>query len=133
MVLGLRSLIVLVVAAAVAMHRNPGPHPTSDAPAAARVEAVTRSQRLRWMALAFLPSSLMLGVTTHITTDIAAVPLLWVIPLAIYLATMVAAFAGPRRTIPFRATQLAVLLGMLALTGVSYRRRWECPSPSPST
>src|SRR5215470_15042638 len=42
-------------------------------------------RRLWWIALAFVPSSLLLGVTTYITTDLAAVPLLWVLPLAIYL------------------------------------------------
>jgi spermidine synthase len=50
-------------------------------------------QRLLWTALAFAPSSLLLGVTQHITTDIAAVPLLWVIPLATYLLTFVIVFA----------------------------------------
>jgi len=49
-------------------------------------------RRLRWLALAFVPSSLMLGVTTYITADVAAVPLLWVIPLALYLLTFVLAF-----------------------------------------
>ncbi|MCZ2342708.1 MAG: fused MFS/spermidine synthase [Bacteroidales bacterium] len=49
--------------------------------------------RLRWIALAFVPSSLMLGVTFHMTTDIASVPLLWVIPLALYLLTFIIAFA----------------------------------------
>lgn len=49
--------------------------------------------RLRWLALAFAPSSLLLGVTTHIATDIASVPLLWVIPLALYLLTFVLVFA----------------------------------------
>src|SRR5262249_40505806 len=43
--------------------------------------------------LAFAPSSLMLGVTSYITTDIASVPLLWIIPLALYLLTLVFAFA----------------------------------------
>ncbi len=50
-------------------------------------------QWLRWMALAFIPSSLMLGVTTYLTTDIAAIPLLWVIPLALYLLTFILCFA----------------------------------------
>jgi hypothetical protein len=50
------------------------------------------SRRLRWLALAFVPSSLMLGVTTYITADVAAVPLLWVIPLTLYLLTFVLAF-----------------------------------------
>ena len=51
------------------------------------------SDRVRWMALAFVPSSLMLGVTFHMTTDIASVPLLWVIPLALYLLTFIIAYA----------------------------------------
>jgi hypothetical protein len=53
----------------------------------------TLNRRLRWLLLAFAPSSLMLGVTNYITTDIASVPLLWIIPLALYLLTMVFAFA----------------------------------------
>lgn len=48
--------------------------------------------RLRWMLLAFAPSSLMLGVTQHITSEIAAAPLLWLIPLTIYVLTFVLVF-----------------------------------------
>jgi hypothetical protein len=55
--------------------------------------AVTALRRLRWILLAFAPSSLLLGVTTYITTDIASVPLLWVIPLSAYLLTFILAFA----------------------------------------
>lgn len=49
--------------------------------------------RGRWVALAAVPSSLMLSVTTYVSTDVAAVPLLWVVPLALYLLTFVIAFA----------------------------------------
>ncbi|MBI2234976.1 MAG: hypothetical protein HYU57_08370, partial [Micavibrio aeruginosavorus] len=49
--------------------------------------------KLIWIALAFIPSSLMLGLTTYITTDIASAPLLWILPLAIYLATFIIVFA----------------------------------------
>lgn len=49
--------------------------------------------RATWLVLSFVPSSLMLGVTTHISTDIAAVPLLWILPLGMYLGTFVLAFA----------------------------------------
>ena len=56
-------------------------------------EKLTVRRRLRWLLLAFAPSSLMLGVTNYITTDIASVPLLWIIPLALYLLTMVFAFS----------------------------------------
>ena len=48
----------------------------------------------RWILLALVPSSLLLGVTTYLSTDVAAIPLLWVVPLALYLLTFVAAFAG---------------------------------------
>src|SRR6185503_6834953 len=53
------------------------------------VEKLTVGRRMRWLLLAFAPSSLMLGVTNYITTDIASVPLLWIIPRALYLLTMV--------------------------------------------
>ena len=48
--------------------------------------------RWRWIVFAFIPSSLMMGVTTHVTTAIIAAPLLWVLPLGIYLLTFVLAF-----------------------------------------
>ena len=48
--------------------------------------------------MAALPSALMIGTTTFLLTDVAAVPLLWVIPLALYLLSFVAAFA--RRPLP---------------------------------
>ena len=48
--------------------------------------------RLRWIALAAVPSSLLLGVTNYLTTDVAAAPLFWVVPLALYLLSFVLAF-----------------------------------------
>ena len=51
------------------------------------------STRLRWLLLAAIPSSLMLAVTTSVTTDMVSMPLLWVIPLALYLLTFVIVFA----------------------------------------
>jgi len=50
-------------------------------------------RRLHWLALAAVPSGLMLSTTTHITTDIMAMPLLWVIPLAAYLISFILAFS----------------------------------------
>ncbi|MEB3189405.1 MAG: fused MFS/spermidine synthase [Snowella sp.] len=49
--------------------------------------------KMQWLLLSFLPSSLLLGVTTYLTTDLAAIPLLWAIPLAIYLLTFTFTFA----------------------------------------
>jgi hypothetical protein len=57
-----------------------------------RSEAPPWSERLRWIGWAFVPSSLMLGVTSYLSTDIAAVPLLWIVPLALYLVTFIIAF-----------------------------------------
>ncbi|MCO6432372.1 MAG: hypothetical protein J5J00_16075, partial [Deltaproteobacteria bacterium] len=50
-------------------------------------------ERLQWVLLAFVPSSLSLGVTQHLTTDVAAIPLLWILPLALYLTSFIVAFA----------------------------------------
>lgn len=69
---------------------------------------------LLWGALAFLPSSLMLAVTAHLSTDVAAIPLLWVVPLAIYLATFVGAFARSSRSIPVAVTRLATSLAFVS-------------------
>lgn len=51
------------------------------------------SQRLRYIILAAIPSSLMLGVTTIVSTDVGSFPLMWSIPLALYLLTFVFVFA----------------------------------------
>lgn len=47
---------------------------------------------VRWMALACVPSSMLLGSTTYITLDVAAIPLLWVVPLALYLLSFIIVF-----------------------------------------
>jgi len=51
------------------------------------------AQRLRWILLAFVPSSLLLSVTLYLSSEIAPVPLLWIVPMAIYLLTFILAFA----------------------------------------
>lgn len=67
-----------------------------------------------WVWLAFLPSSLSLGVTTYITTDVASMPLLWVIPLSLYLLSFVDAFRN--RPLLVRACQrMAPILGLAAV------------------
>jgi hypothetical protein len=55
---------------------------------------ISVKRRLYWILLAFIPSSLLFGVTTYVTTEIAPTPLLWTIPLALYLVTFIFAFAG---------------------------------------
>jgi len=55
------------------------------------------SQRLLWIALAAVPSGMILAVTTHLTTDIIAMPLIWVIPLGLYLLSFSIAFSSRDR------------------------------------
>ncbi|HEX2593668.1 MAG TPA: fused MFS/spermidine synthase [Rhizomicrobium sp.] len=62
--------------------------------AAHEVEArSTKTHPLRWVALGFVPSGLLVAVTAHIATDVASAPFLWIVPLALYLLTFVIAFS----------------------------------------
>jgi hypothetical protein len=88
------AVTLTLVCAIVMSRRTPGAFSEPAASTGADIEVVTWSRRARWIALAFVPSSLMLAVTAYISTDIAAVPLLWVIPLAIYLITFVVTFSS---------------------------------------
>ena len=85
--------------------------------AAGSGEAVTWRQRLYWIALAFIPSSLMLGVTSHLTANVAAAPFLWVAPLALYLVTFIFAFTT-RPVLPTRLVEAAYV--PMVLVGVIY-------------
>ena len=78
-----------------------------------RSPAPTRRRIFHWMALAAVPSGLMLSTTTHLTTDIVAMPLLWVVPLGLYLLSFVVAFATRRGATDF-ITRLAPIVILLA-------------------
>ena len=74
------------------------------------------SIRLKWVALSFVPSSLLLGVTTFLSTDVAATPLLWVIPLSLYLLTFVIVFSRSGQPLSTTAAVIhALLVTALAL------------------
>ena len=74
---------------------------------------VTWIRRAYWIVLSLIPSSLMLGVTTYISTDVSSVPLIWIIPLSIYLLTFVLAF---RRTQWISAYWLGRIAALLIVT-----------------
>ncbi|MDP9386370.1 MAG: hypothetical protein M3Q48_00190 [Actinomycetota bacterium] len=119
--LGYLVFAALIVACALALRRRGAPNEAAVASSNESDDVgarpVTGRRRAYWMALAFLPSSLMLGVTTYISTDIAAVPLLWVLPLSLYLLTFIVAFGRAR---PLSRTAGTSMLGglvvVLALT-----------------
>jgi hypothetical protein len=92
---GFALLVVLTWTCAAIVWRSATGVPPADGDpmVAARWDRARSLEWLRWVALAMIPSSLMLGVTTYITTDIASVPLLWMIPLALYLLTFILVFA----------------------------------------
>ena len=109
-------VVLVTLTCAIAFALRPTEVKNSAAENAAN-NGLTGWRRLRWLALAFVPSSLMLGVTTYITTDVAAVPLLWVIPLALYLLTFVLAFtnkqfasAASMRRVMFVAALVVILI-----------------------
>jgi SAM-dependent methyltransferase len=117
-------LVALVVLCARKVPRAPAGGASRDAEPAASAGAdrpadIPLRTRLRWLALAAVPSSLLLGVTTYLSTDIAPIPLLWVVPLALYLLTFVLVFAR-RSPIPHRVavrilpiTAMALVLALL--------------------
>jgi hypothetical protein len=80
--------------------------------------------RMRWLGLAAIPSTLMMSVTTFISTDVAAVPLLWVVPLALYLLTFVLAFSErtlvPRRLVASLFPVAVVVVVALVLAPAIY-------------
>jgi SAM-dependent methyltransferase len=85
-------LFALVVICALGLSRS------GAAPERVKPEGRAPSAReiVIWMALAAIPSGLMLSTTTHLTTDIIAMPLLWVLPLGLYLLSFSVAFAERR-------------------------------------
>lgn len=95
---------------------RPSVRPAAPSTSTGETTRVTWSLRLRWIAAAAVPSSLMLGVTTELTTNIAAAPFLWVLPLALYLITFILVFdrkaarPGPVMSILHSALLIAVLM-----------------------
>jgi hypothetical protein len=63
-------------------------------PGQARSSPMAVPTRLRWLALAFVPSSWLQGVTSYVTSDLAAAPLFWIVPLALYLVSFILAFSA---------------------------------------
>jgi hypothetical protein len=133
---GYGSLVVLAAGCALALWRtakagpsgDPGsetvaPPPGSTTPD--RVERpITAARRARWVVLAAVPSSLMLSVTTYLSTDIAPIPLLWIVPLAIYLLTFTFVF-GRRRLVPHRVWVELLPVALLPLVLVLVARANE--------
>jgi len=151
--LGYLVLVALVVLAGASRWSAPAAVATEDA--AQDTVPIGWRRIALWLALAAVPSGLMLSTTTHLTTDIVAMPLLWVIPLGLYLLSFVFAFnersrvgqvcarAAPlvlflaggmamaSRGADVVATALAALL-MLLVVSVALHRRLYADRPAPA-
>lgn len=109
----------------------------SLAKTAAPAAPVSMRDRLAWVALSAIPAGLVIAVTSSITTDVAAAPLLWVLPLALYLLTFVGVFRDRpwirhqtvATLVPFVVAPLAIGLlgigqvfwaGMIALNLIAF-------------
>ena len=114
-------LIALIAASGVLLWRAPGGSRLAAAAArdagAPAADAPTWQDGLKWCALAAVPAGLLIAVTAHISTDVAAVPLLWVLPLALYLLTFVIVFQR-RPLIPHALAVGLQPLFILALVAV---------------
>jgi hypothetical protein len=109
---GCGALVVLLagVCARVFMTSTPGRPP--------RQEPLPDPPRVWWFFLSFVPCALLLGVTAHMTQEVPSFPLLWLVPLALYLLSLVLPFASPSspilgglvRVAPFAQAMLAVML-----------------------
>ena len=116
--IGYGLLIALVVLAALVRRGSSVVVSRDDAPAAS---ALGWRRLLTWLALSAVPSGLMLSTTTHLTTDIFAMPLLWVIPLGLYLLSFSIAFAAGRGLAGILATLAPIVLladGAIAMLAV---------------
>src|SRR5207245_10006880 len=104
--------VLMAIAAMVAARGN------SVTVAAVVAEKPTLKDRLAWIVLAAIPAGLVIAVTAYVSTDVAAAPLLWVLPLALYLLTFVAVFRDRPwlshdlvvKIVPFLVAPLAISL-----------------------
>ena len=122
-------MVLLALCAIATIRRSPQVFvrtTSADAAALGPISSPDWKGRLHWLALAAAPSSLFLGVTLQISTDIASVPLLWILPLMVYLLTFVIAFARRplltrstvARTIPYVATISVLVAGFETSIGL---------------
>ena len=152
---GYAAFLLLMAGLAIVVVRAGGAGGARAVTEASHLPPIAWRERLTWVALAAIPSSLMLGVTTYITTDVASAPFLWVLPLALYLLTFIIAFqarpaiprditlllqaalvSGCAALIPFAASPFAILLpvnlGAFFFTALMCHRALVARRPDPA-
>jgi hypothetical protein len=120
--IGFYGLILFIAACGVLLLRSSNglsirPIAKADSATVEHAPPPTWRDAAVWAGLAAVPSGLLIAVTAHISTDVAAVPLLWVLPLALYLLTFVIVFQT-RPVIPHRLAVAVQAVFVLALVVV---------------
>lgn len=111
---GYVALVVLIITCAILLNGRRATTDQNEVVVEQPEIKVETSQRFEWTMFAFVPSSLMLGVTTYIATDVASVPLIWIIPLALYLLTFIIAF-GNKQFIKLPITSILFPIALVVL------------------
>ncbi len=94
-----------------------GREPAAESADVSPAVPISARERLSWFAWSMWPSSLLLGVTTYLTSEIAPMPALWMLPLGLYLLTFVIAFSRPPEWIgPSSAAAFVVIALIVALS-----------------
>lgn len=78
-------------------------------------EPISWRRKIQWLGLAFVPSSLLLSVTTYMTTDVAPVPLFWIVPFSLYLISFMVTFSGKYPQSVLSADKVTLSLAVLLL------------------
>jgi hypothetical protein len=107
-------LILLIAGCGVLLLKSPPVAVAAPGADAIDAPAPSWALRARWIFLAAVPSGLLIAVTAHISTDVAAAPLLWVLPLSLYLLTWVLVFQSR----PLLPHSWVLMLQPLAIAGV---------------
>jgi hypothetical protein len=112
---GYAAFVVLTAACAVvALRSRPAAAPADAGTGSAASVPLPARDRSFWIAAAAVPSALLLGVTQYLTSEIAPTSLLWVLPLGVYLATFVAAFARRQIASVERFSRLLAIVVIVA-------------------
>lgn len=115
-------LLILSGLLSTSQHGAPAVTVAATSPTSRTAPVSVWRQRLWWVTLAFIPSSMLVGVTTHIATDVASAPFLWAPPLMLYISSFIIVFAkSPPISLAasVRFLPLAVAAAILALPSVS--------------
>ncbi|MBV9458283.1 MAG: class I SAM-dependent methyltransferase, partial [Bradyrhizobium sp.] len=107
-------LIVLIAGCGALLLSSPARAAADLATEDTEAPAPTWLLRARWIFLAAVPSGLLIAVTAHISADVAAAPLLWVLPLSLYLLTWVLVFQSH----PLLPHKWMLMAQPLAIAGV---------------